>query len=260
MVMRFLKKFYTFIIFLFLYAPILVLMVLSFNETKSRSVWGGFTLKWYFELFSNRDVKNALYYTLIIAFISAIVSTVVGTFAAIGIYNLGYISRKLILNINNMPVMNSEIVTGVALMTLFVAIKIPLGFFTLLISHIMFCTPYVILSVLPKLRQMNKHLPEAALDLGATPAYTIRKVIIPQIMPGIITGGLIAFTLSIDDFVISFFNSGSGVTNLSVVAYAMARRGINPSINALCTIMFLAVVILLIIINKRSSKGAELMP
>jgi len=259
-VIKIVKKLYMGIIFLFLYAPILVLMVYSFNESKSRGHWGGFTLKWYGELLHDPAISKALYYTFLVAFLSSIISTVIGTFAAIGIHNLGSLSKKIVLNINYLPVLIPDIVTGVALMTLFISMKMNLGFTTMLISHVMFNIPYVILSVLPKLRLMNRHMTEAALDLGAKPFYALYRVVIPEIMPGVVTGALIAFTLSIDDFVISFFNTGSGVTNLSIVIYSMARRGIKPSINALSTIMLITVVILLLVINKRTTKGDELIP
>jgi len=257
---RTIKRIYIGIIFLFLYAPILVLIIYSFNESKSRGHWGGFTLKWYGELFRDPDIIKALYYTFIVALLSSLISTVIGTFAAIGIHNMGLFGKKIVLNINYLPVLNPDIVTGVALMTLFVSVNMRLGFLTMLISHVMFNIPYVILSVLPKLRQMNRHMAEAALDLGATPFYAMRKVVIPEIMPGVVTGALMAFTLSVDDFVISFFNTGSGVTNLSIVIYSMARRGIKPSINALSTIMLLTVAVLLLVINKRTAKGDELIP
>lgn len=260
MVMKFIKRFYMALIFLFLYAPILVLIVYSFNESKSRGHWGGFTLKWYAELFRDRDIIKALYYTFLVALLSSIISTIIGTFSAIGIHNMGLFGKNIALNINYLPVLNPDIVTGVALMTLFISLNMRLGFVTMLISHIVFNIPYVILSVLPKLKQMNKHMAEAALDLGATPSYALRKVIIPEIMPGVITGALIAFTLSIDDFVISFFNTGSGVTNLSILVFSMAKRGVKPSINALTTLMLLTVVILLLLINKRTTKGDELIP
>lgn len=260
MVTKLIKRTYMGIIFLFLYAPILVLMVYSFNESKSRGQWGGFTFKWYGELMRDPDISKALYYTFLIALLSSLISTVIGTFAAIGIHNLGPIGRKIALNVNYLPVLIPDIVTGVALMTLFISMRMNLGFLTMLISHVMFNIPYVILSILPKLRQMNRHMAEAALDLGAKPFYALYKVVIPEIMPGIITGALIAFTLSIDDFVISFFNTGSGVTNLSILIYSMARRGIKPSINALSTIMLITVVVLLLIINKRTTKGDELIP
>lgn len=252
MVDKIFKKLYTFLIFLFLYAPIIVLIIFSFNNSKSRGVWSGFTLKWYIELFKDRQVLKALYNTILIAISSSLISTILGTIAAIGIHYMNGFSKKLILNLNYMPVLNPDIVTAVSLMTLYRFLKIDFGLLTMLLSHIVFSVPYVILSILPKLKQMNKHLPEAAMDLGATPMYALRKVIIPEIMPGIITGGLMAFTLSIDDFVISFFNTGHGVSNLSITIYSMARRGINPVINALSTLMFIGMLILLLIINKRA--------
>ncbi|HHY64608.1 MAG TPA: ABC transporter permease [Clostridiaceae bacterium] len=254
-----LKRIYMGIIYLFLYAPIIVLIVFSFNKSKSRGQWGGFTLDWYAELFQSRQIREALYFTLLIAVLSTIISTIVGTIAALGINNMGKFSRTVILNINNLPVLNPDIVTGVALMTLFTSLKVELGFVTMLISHIVFSIPYVILSVLPKLRQMNKHIAEAAMDLGATPSYALRKVIIPEIFPGIISGALMAFTLSIDDFVISFFTAGTSVTNLSILIYSMAKRGIKPTINALSTLMFVTVLILMLIINKKSGKGEEIL-
>lgn len=255
MVGKALRRLYTFLIFLFLYAPIIVLIVFSFNNSKTRGTWSGFTFKWYIELFNNAEVLKALYYTILIAVLSAIISTVIGTFAAIGIYGMSGISKRVILNLNYLPVLNPDIVTAVSLMTLFRFIRIEFGFITMLLSHITFCIPYVILSILPKLKQMNKHLAEAAMDLGATPFYALRKVVIPEIMPGIVTGALLAFTLSVDDFVISFFNKGAGVTNLSITIFSMARTGINPIINALSTLMFVGLLVLLLIINSRSSKS-----
>jgi len=252
---RGIKRLYTFLIFLFLYAPIIVLIVFSFNNSRSRGVWSGFTIKWYIELFKNEEILMALYYTLIIAILSSVLSTIIGTFAAIGIYGMPGISKKIVLNLNYLPVLNPDIVTAVSLMTLFRFMNLEFGFITMLLSHITFSIPYVILSVLPKLRQMNKHLAEAAMDLGATPFYALRKVVIPEIMPGIVSGALIAFTLSIDDFVISFFNKGAGVTNLSITIFSMARRGINPVINALSTLMFIGLFILLLIINSKSSNN-----
>ncbi|GFN34239.1 ABC transporter permease [Tepidimicrobium xylanilyticum] len=255
MVSRALKRLYTVLIFLFIYAPIIVLIIFSFNNSRSRGTWSGFTFKWYVELFKDAEVLKALYYTILIAVLSAIISTIIGTFAAIGIYGMPKIRKKVILNLNYLPVLNPDIVTAVSLMTLFRFLRIEFGFITLLLAHITFCIPYVILSILPKLKQMNKHLAEAAMDLGATPFYALRKVIIPEIMPGIVTGALLAFTLSIDDFVVSFFNKGAGVTNLSITVYSMARRGINPVINALSTIMFIGLISLLLIINSRSNKS-----
>lgn len=252
------KRIYMGIIFLFLYAPIIVLIVFSFNKSKSRGQWGGFTLDWYFDLFKDRQIREALYYTILIAVLSTLISTVVGTIAALGINNMAKFKRNVVLNINNLPVLNPDIVTGVALMTLFISVKIQLGFITMLIAHIVFSIPYVILAVLPKLRQLNKHTAEAALDLGATPAYAMRKVIIPEIMPGIVSGALIAFTLSIDDFVISFFTAGTSATNLSILIYSMAKRGVKPTINALSTLMFVVVLILMLIVNKKKDKGEDI--
>lgn len=254
MVRRFLNKSYVMLIFLFLYAPILVLMVYSFNDSRSRGTWEGFTLRWYIELFNDRQIMSALYYTLIIGILSALIATIIGTAAAIGLDKLRGFKKELIMNVTYLPVLNPDIVTGIALMLLFVFVRMRLGFITLLLSHITFNIPYVMLSVLPKLRQLDKNLYEAALDLGATPSYAFKKVILPEIMPGVITGALLAFTLSVDDFVISFFTTGSGVSNLSIAVYSMARRGINPRINALSTLMFVGVLILLIIVNVRMTR------
>lgn len=252
MVGKFLKRFYTFLIFGFLYAPIVVLAVFSFNDSKSTAKWDGFTIDWYKSLFQNDHIMKALYYTVLVAVISAVIATVIGTLAAFGIFYMKSWRQKLVLNINSIPILNPDIVTGVSLMTLFVFLNIELGLITMIIAHVTFCIPYVVLSVLPKFKQMPGEMLEAALDLGATPWYAFKKVIYPEIKPGIITGALIAFTLSIDDFVISFFNTGSGVTNLSIAIYSMARRGIKPEINALSTLMFLTVLVLLLIINKRT--------
>ncbi|MDY3359805.1 ABC transporter permease [Clostridium celatum] len=257
----FIKRFYLFIIFIFLYTPIVTLMVFSFNDSKSMGKWSGFTLKWYSQLFENQRIMEALKYTLIIAVIASVVATIIGTFAAIGIHKMKGLPKKALLNINNLPVLNPDIVTGVSLMSLFIFVmpflNIQFGFMTMLIAHITFNIPYVILSVLPKLKQLPTNITEAALDLGATPGYAIRKIILPQIKPGIISGLLMAFTMSIDDFVISFFTTGPGVTNLSIEIYSMARKGINPSINALSTLMFLTVLILLLIVNRKefTSRG-----
>ena len=252
---RFLTKSYAALIYLFLYAPILILIVFSFNASKSRGNWAGFTLKWYIELFQDRQIMRALYYTMIIAVLSAVIATVIGTAAAIGIHNMRRLKKKIVMNITYIPVVNPEIVTGLSLMLLFIFTNFQLGFISLLLAHITFNIPYVILSVLPKLKQLDKNLYEAALDLGATPLYAYRKVILPEIMPGIVTGLLLAFTLSVDDFVVSFFTTGSGVSTLSIIVYSMARRGINPKINALSSLLFLTVLILLVIVNFRSGEN-----
>jgi spermidine/putrescine transport system permease protein len=231
----------------------MALAVFSFNDSKSMAHWNGFTFKWYKQLIHNDSIMTALYYTLLVAVISSIIATIVGTISAIGIHKMRGRRRKLILNINYLPVLNPDIVTAVGLMSLYVFLNLKFGFTTMLLSHIMFSIPYVILSVLPKMKQLPQNIEEAAMDLGATPMYTLRKVILPQIKPGIISGFLIAFTMSIDDFVISFFNTGNGVSNLSIEIYGMARRGIKPEINALSTIMFTVVLILLLISNKKQS-------
>ncbi|MFY9496046.1 MAG: ABC transporter permease [Halanaerobiales bacterium] len=252
---RFLTKSYAALIYLFLYAPILILIVFSFNASKSRGNWAGFTLKWYIELFQDRQIMRALYYTMIIAVLSAVIATVIGTAAAISIHNMRRLKKKIVMNLTYIPVVNPEIVTGLSLMLLFIFTNFQLGFISLLLAHITFNIPYVILSVLPKLKQLDKNLYEAALDLGATPLYAYRKVILPEIMPGIVTGLLLAFTLSVDDFVVSFFTTGSGVSTLSIIVYSMARRGINPKINALSSLLFLTVLILLVIVNFRSGEN-----
>ena len=252
--MKILKKVYVGLVFLFLYAPILLLMLFSFNNSRSRGHWGGFTLKWYSELFHDSAIMNALLNTLLVALISAVVATIVGTVTAFGMYYMKKTPRAILSGISYLPVMNPDIVTGVSLMLLFLACNIQRGFATLLIAHISFNIPYVILSVLPKFQQMNEHLFEAAEDLGASAVYTFFRVILPEIMPGIISGFLLSITLSIDDFVISFFTRGAGVNTLSVHIYNMAKKGIDPSINALSTIMFVVVMLLLLVINRRSDK------
>ncbi|WP_334294993.1 MULTISPECIES: ABC transporter permease [unclassified Romboutsia] len=217
--------------------------------------WEGFTFKWYQSLFQDERIMTALFYTIVIAVVASLVATIIGTITAIGIHNMkrGKL-KKVILNVNNLPILNPDVVTGVSLMTLFVFLNVEFGFKTILLSHIVFNIPYVILSVLPKLKQLPPNIEDAAMDLGATPMYALKKVVIPQIKPGIISGMLIAFTMSIDDFVISFFTAGNGVTNLSIEIYSMTRRGISPEINALSTIMFVVVLILLILSNVSGKK------
>ncbi|HOQ07954.1 MAG TPA: ABC transporter permease [Clostridiales bacterium] len=251
--MKVLKKIYLIIIFVFLYAPVLTLIVFSFNDSKSRGHWGGFTLKWYGQLFKDRQVMSSLYNTIIIALLSALVATVAGTAAAVGIHNMKKVQKSFVMNLTYLPVVSPDIVTGISLMILFVFIRLDLGFTTLLLAHITFNIPYVVLSVLPKLKQLNKHMYEAALDLGAKPLYAFFRVILPEIMPGVVTGFLLAFTLSLDDFIISFFTTGSGVSTLSITIYSMARLGISPKINALSALMFIVVLVLLLIVNKRST-------
>jgi spermidine/putrescine transport system permease protein len=243
-------------VFIFLYAPIAALAVFSFNDSKSMSTWSGFTLKWYKELLQNERILSALYYTILIALLSTAIATVVGTITAIGIHKMrNSKGKKILLNVNYLPILNPDVVTGVSLMTLYVFLKLDFGFITMLLSHVVFNIPYVILSVLPKLKQLPPNIEDAAQDLGATPMYALRKVILPQIKPGIVSGMLMAFTMSIDDFVISFFTAGNGVSNLSIEIYSMTRRGIRPEINALSTIMFVVVLTLLVISNRTSKKS-----
>lgn len=224
-------------------------MVLSFNNTKTRSRWGGFTGKWYVSLFQNKEIMNALYTTLIIALLSALIATLIGTLAALGMQVMRSRTRTLFMGITNIPMLNADIVTGVSLMLLFIAFRLTLGFKTILLAHITFNIPYVILSVMPKLKQTNKRTYEAALDLGASPLYAFVKVVLPDIMPGIFSGFLLAFTMSLDDFVITHFTKGPGVDTLSTKIYSEVRKGIKPEVYALSTLMFVTVLILLILIN-----------
>ena len=261
------------LIFLFLYAPILMLMVFSFNSGSSNVVWEGFSLRWYEELFQDRRMMGAVYNTLLVSVLATAISTVVGTFASVGLYGLRKRWREPILSINNIPIMNADIVTGVSLCIFFVALiggwndfvtflevtfhrtlpRLEMGFATLLIAHLSFDIPYVILNVLPKLRQMDKSLIDAAQDLGCTWMGAFWKVVVPEIKPGIVSGALIAFTMSIDDFVISYFTAGSTST-LSIEIYSMVRRRVSPELNAVSTLLFVTVLVLLLIINVREAR------
>lgn len=256
------------ICFLFLYAPIIVLIVFSFNESKNRALFTGFTFKWYKELFHNELIISSLVNTLIVAICASLVATILGTIAAVGISNMKKGMKTTVMNVTYLPVINPEIITGISLMLLFVSIssilqkiggffgislKLDQGFGTVLIAHITFCLPYIILNVLPKLRQMDAHIYEAAIDLGCSPSKAFIKVVIPQIMPGIVAGFLMAFTFSLDDFVITYFTSGSSFPTLPVTIYSMTRMKVNPQINALSTIIFITVLILLLLMNLISS-------
>lgn len=261
------SRFFIFLTFLFLYAPILVLIIFSFNDSKSKAVWAGFTLDWYKELFQNDMILDALWVTLAVSLLASIIATILGTAAAIGFRNLRRRSRNVCMAINNIPLTNADIITGVSMMLLFglavsawngslggmLGWKWNTGFITLLIAHITFDVPSVILSVSPKLRQLDPNIYEAAQDLGADSFLAFRKVILPEIMPGIINGFLIAFTFSIDDFVISYFTAGSTTQTLSMVIYSMAKKRVSPEINALSTLMFITVVALMVIVNLRQS-------
>ena len=246
-----LSKVYMGLVLMFLYVPIFVLIVFSFNETKSRSMFSGFTLDWYAKLFRNEVIISSLMNTIIIAVIASIAATLLGTLAAIGINSMRKVPKAIVMNITNMPIVNPEIVTGVSLMLLFVffaaRMNLEFGFVTLVIAHITFDVPYVILNVMPKFRQMDPNLFEAAQDLGCSPFTALRKVILPEIMPGVVSGFLMSFTFSLDDFVISYFTSGSTSQTLPITIYSMTRRKISPEINALSTLIFVVVVIVLVV-------------
>ncbi len=243
------ENFYLALIMIFLYAPIATLMVLSFSNSKSRTQWGGFTLRWYGEMFESATIMNALQNTLVIALASALLATVIGTAAAIAINSMKPFPKTVIMGITNIPMLNADIVTGISLMLAFIAFGISLGFKTILIAHITFNIPYVILSVMPKLKQTNKSVYEAAMDLGASPVYAFFKVVFPDILPGVLSGFLLAFTMSLDDFIITHFTKGAGINTLSTLIYSEVRRGIKPSMYALSTIIFVTVLVLLIITN-----------
>ena len=262
MMKRFFQNFYLVLIMIFLYAPILIMMGLSFNASKSRSQWGGFTLRWYLEMFQDAAIMEALYNTLLIAFVSALAASVIGTAAALGINSMKQLPKTLVMGVNNIPMLNSDIVTGISLMLAFIAFGISLGFQTILLAHISFNVPYVILSVMPKLKQTDKSTYEAAMDLGAGPVQAFFKVVFPDILPGVLSGFLLAFTMSLDDFIITHFTRGAGINTLSTLIYSEVRRGIKPSMYALSSIIFATVLALLLITNfspersgKRSPKG-----
>lgn len=247
------SKIYIALVLLFLYIPIFVLIVFSFNETKSRSVMTGFTLDWYIRLFHNRLIMTSLMNTIMVAVSASVLSTILGTTAAIGINRMHKATKNTILSISNLPIINPEIVTGVSLMLLFVffaaRMRLEFGFVTLLIAHITFDVPYVILSVMPKFQQMDPNLYEAAQDLGCNPLKAFRKVVLPEIAPGIVSGFLMSFTYSLDDFVVSYFTSGTTCQTLPITIYSMTRRKVSPEINALSTLIFLVVVIVLVVKN-----------
>ena len=232
----------------FFYLPIIYMIVFSFNEGKSLTAFMGFSLRWYQHMLESRDMMEALYTTFGVALVATIVSTIFGTIAAIGLSKSKKIVRDIMDQINNFPLMNPEIVTAIGFMLLFITFKVEKGLITMLLAHIAFCIPYVMLSVMPKIRSLDQNLADAAMDLGCTPWQALTKVIVPQIMPGIVSGALIAFTMSIDDFIISYFVTGSGVKNLSIIVYTMSKR-VNPSINAISTLVVVIITIVLILLN-----------
>ena len=264
------------LVFLFLYAPIIILIIFSFNAGNSSTVWKGFSLQWYEEMFNSRLIMDSVYVTLLVSLLSTVISTIAGTFAAVGFYNLRRRVREPLMTVSNIPMMNADIVTAVSLCLLFVAFftgwesfanwfnqvqpvfyltpKLYLGFGTLLIAHTTFNIPHVILSVSPKLRQMDRNLVDAAQDLGCTWFQAFIKVVVPEIKPGIVSGALIAFTMSVDDFVISYFTAGTKSSTLAMTIYGMTKKRVTPSINAVSTLLFVTVVVLLVIINIREER------
>ena len=239
---------YIILMYVFFYMPIVVLMIYSFNSSKSLTNFTGFSLRWYKGLLEDQEIMSAVWVSISIACIATIVATILGTITAIGLSKTRRVLRDLVLDVNNLPVMNPDIVTAIGLMILFSSMAVPRGYFTMLLSHIIFCTPYVITSVYPKVRSLDPNLINAAMDLGATPAVALKKVIIPMIKPGIFAGILLSFSMSFDDFVISYFVTGNGVKNISIIVYNMTKRT-NPSINALSTIVIMVIIITLVVVN-----------
>jgi spermidine/putrescine ABC transporter, permease protein potC len=245
----FLGNFYLVFVLIFLYAPIIVMMVLSFNSSKSRTRWGGFTWNWYTQLFSSNMIMEAFRNTIVIALLSAVIASIIGTAAAIAINDMKKLPKSIFMGLTNIPMLNADIVTGISLMLAFISFGVSLGFKTVLISHITFNIPYVILSVMPKLKRTSRYIYEAALDLGATPLRAFFAVVFPDIFPGILSGFLLAFTMSLDDFIITHFTKGAGINTLSTLIYSEVRKGIKPSMYALSSIIFLIVLVLLLITN-----------
>ena len=256
MVKKSIQQIYLAIIFLFLYLPILVLIVLSFNDSKSRVVWGGFTLKWYASCFTDETIMSAFATTMQITLAAAVISTIIGTLGAIGISAMKKKNCSLMLGATNIPLLNADIVTGISMMLLFVKFM-NLGFVTVLIAHITFDIPYVILNVLPKLGGANRHTYEAALDLGASPLYAFYKITWPEIKSGVFSGFLMAVTMSLDDFSISFFTKGAGVNTLSTMLYTELRKGVRPELYALSTLLFVLAFLLLLVMNYRAGKDGN---
>ena len=263
---KFIKNTYLGLILFFFYLPIIYVIVFSFNQSRSLSNFTGFSLQWYEKMFSNRTMLESIYYTVLIAVIATVVSTIFGTISAIGLSKQNRAIKEVVKQVNNLPMLNPDIVTAISLMLFFSILSIKTGFFTLLLSHIIFCIPYVFLSVMPRLRSLDENTIEAALDLGCTPFQAIIKVIVPQIMPGILSGALVAFTMSFDDFIISYFTTGPGINNISTYVYSSVKR-INPSVNALSTIIILVITVIITVVNvvpmiknrKREKNGKEVL-
>ncbi|MCM1101597.1 MAG: ABC transporter permease [Clostridium sp.] len=251
------RKLYIALIFIFLYAPIATLIVLSFNANKTRAKWGGFTFKWYKSLFENEEIMQALWNTLAIAFLSTLIATVIGTVACIAMQAMKRRTRSLIMGITNIPMLNADIVTGISLMLLFISFGLKFGFGTILLAHITFNIPYVILSVMPRMRQLNPSTYEAALDLGASRIQAFFRVVFPDLLPGIFSGFLMAFTMSLDDFIITHFTKGPGIDTLSTKIYTEVKKGIKPEMYALSTIIFVSVLVLLLLVNYTPKAGRK---
>ena len=251
------KSLYIVLILIFLYLPIGTLMVLSFNESRSMAVWGGFSTRWYEEMFNNPMMLEAIWNTFTIALAAAVISTIIGTLGCIGILGMRKKTESIIMGLNNIPLLNADIVIGISLMMTFLVFGISLNWGTVLMAHVTFCIPYVILSVMPKFKQLTSNAYEAALDLGATPFYAFRKVVLPDIRPGIISGFLLAFTMSVDDFVVTHFTRGVGINTISTLIYSQVKVGIRPTLFALSTVIFVTVLVVLVIFNIISSKGEK---
>ena len=256
MVKRWIEKFYVGFVLFLLYAPIAILIVCSFNASKSRRVWGGFTFQWYVELFQDEMVIEAVRTSLMLTTVAAVVAVLLGTLASIGITVMGQKKKQAIMTVTNIPMLNADVVTGIAIMLLFGRFW-NLGYFSMLAVHITLGVPYVILNVMPKLQQTSLTTYEAALDLGASPVYAFFKVVLPDIMPGIFSGFLLAFTISLDDFVITYFTKGAGMNTISTMIYQQVRRGINPQMYALSTILFLLILIVLWVANRVSARQVQ---
>ncbi|WP_026663760.1 ABC transporter permease [Butyrivibrio sp. AE2015] len=249
-----LERLYLGLLLIFMYAPIITLIVLSFNSSKSRAKWGGFTLEWYVNLLSDEAVAGALINTLSIAVLATIISTIIGTISCIAMIGLNTRLRSFIMSITNIPMINADIVTGISLMLLFRFLHISSGFTTILLAHITFNIPFVMLSVMPRIKNMNVYVYEAALDLGAAPLYAFYKTVLPDLWPGIVSGALMAFTMSLDDFIITYFTKGSGFETLSTLIYNEVKRGIQPEIYALSAIIFVVVLTLLMLVYRVPAK------
>jgi len=249
MIKNSLKKIYLILILIFLYAPIATLIVLSFNASKTRAKWGGFTLSWYVSLFQDDVILTALYNTILIALLASLIATLIGTIACLAMRNMHKTGRAILMGITNIPMLNAEIVTGISLMLLFISVGMTFGFLTVLMAHITFCIPFVILSVMPRLKRLNISTYEAALDLGASSTRAFFKVVLPDIMPGVVSGFLMSFTMSLDDFIITHFTKGPGLDTLSTKIYTEVKKGIKPEMYALSSIIFVTVLLLLFLSN-----------